>query len=72
MKINIRGAAMRQFIRYLLVGVINTLVTLIVIYVCKSILDINQWVSNAIGYVAGLINSFIWNKNWVFKSPISV
>ena len=60
---------MRQFIRYLLVGVINTLVTLIVIYVCKSILDINQWVSNAIGYVAGLINSFIWNKNWVFKSP---
>ena len=21
-----------------------------------------------IGYVAGLINSFVWNKNWVFKS----
>lgn len=68
MKINIRGAAMRQFMRYLFVGVINTVVTLAVIYLCKSVLEINQWVSNAIGYVAGLINSFVWNKNWVFKS----
>ena len=68
MIINIRGAAMRQFIRYTFVGVLNTLVTLVVIYLCKSIIGINPWVSNAIGYVAGLINSFIFNKNWVFKS----
>lgn len=68
MKIDIRGAAMRQFMRYLFVGVINTLVTLVVIYICKSVLGMNQWISNAIGYVAGLINSFVWNKNWVFKS----
>lgn len=60
-----------QFIRYLMVGVINTLVTLIVIYVCKSFLGVNPWVSNAIGYVAGLINSFIWNRNWVFHSKDS-
>lgn len=25
-------------------------------------------VSNAIGYVAGVINSFLWNKTWVFRS----
>lgn len=57
-----------QFCRYLVTGVINTLVTLIVIYICKSFIGINPWVSNAIGYVAGLINSFIWNRMWVFRS----
>lgn len=57
-----------QFCRYLVTGVINTLVTLLVIYICKSMIGINPWVSNAIGYVAGVINSFIWNKLWVFHS----
>ncbi|MCF0213746.1 MAG: GtrA family protein [Muribaculaceae bacterium] len=68
MRIELRNVAVRQFLRYLIVGVMNTLVTLIVIYICKSVLDINMWVSNAIGYTAGLINSFIWNKLWVFHS----
>lgn len=57
-----------QFVRYLMVGVINTLVTLLVIYICKSIIGVNLWVSNFIGYVAGVINSFLWNKLWVFHS----
>lgn len=67
-KLNIDNPAVRQFLRFVIVGVINSLVTLVVIFVCKSILDINEWVSNAIGYVAGVINSFIWNRNWVFHS----
>lgn len=70
MKIDLRRPAVRQFLRYILVGVLNTLVTLIVIYVCKSQLGVNQWVSNALGYVAGLINSFVWNKLWVFGSKV--
>ena len=57
-----------QFVKYLVVGVINTLVTLILIYVCKSIIGVNLWVSNFIGYVVGVINSFLWNKLWVFHS----
>ncbi len=66
--VNLDNAAVGQFIRFLIVGVLNTLVTLIVIFVCKGILDINEWVSNAIGYVAGVINSFLWNRQWVFHS----
>lgn len=57
-----------QFVKYALVGVMNTLVTLIVIYVTKSFLGIKPMGANAIGYVCGLINSFIWNKRWVFRS----
>ena len=70
MKIDLRRPAVRQFLRYLIVGVMNTLVTLVVIYLCKSQWGVNQWVSNGIGYVAGLINSFVWNKLWVFNSRV--
>lgn len=57
-----------QLIKYACVGVLNTLVTLILIFLCKSILGVNAYVSNGIGYVGGVINSFLWNRNWVFKS----
>lgn len=57
-----------QFVKYACVGVMNTLLTLVVIYVCKSVLEVNMWVSNLLGYIAGLVNSFIWNKTWVFRS----
>lgn len=65
-------ADMIQFVRYGLVGVINTVLTLVVIYACKDFFGINQWVSNAIGYVAGFVNSFLWNKLWVFHSTGSI
>lgn len=58
---------MIQFIKYSMVGVMNTLITLAVIYVCKSLLGVNEYFSNTLGYIAGLINSFLWNRNWVFK-----
>ncbi len=57
-----------QFVKYALVGVLNTLLTLGLIFLCKSVFGIDQMLSNAIGYVAGFINSFLWNKTWVFRS----
>lgn len=57
-----------QLIKYGIVGVMNTLLTMAVIFVCKSLLNVNPYVSNAIGYVVGLANSFLWNRQWVFKS----
>lgn len=57
-----------QLIKYGLVGAFNTLLTLATIYICKSLIGISPMVSNIIGYIVGLINSFIWNKNWVFCS----
>ncbi|MBP2691915.1 MAG: GtrA family protein [Muribaculaceae bacterium] len=57
-----------QFVKYCMVGALNTLVTLCTIFVCKSLFDVNEYLSNAIGYVLGVINSFLWNKQWVFHS----
>lgn len=57
-----------RFVRYCIVGVLNTLVTLGVIYLCKSMLGWNLYVSNALGYIAGVTNSFYCNKQWTFRS----
>ena len=57
-----------QFVKYCMVGVLNTLVTYGVIYLCKSFLGMNLYVCNALGYLAGLTNAFFCNKSWVFKS----
>ena len=63
-----RTERIMQFVKYCLVGVLNTLVTLGVIYLCKSLLGWNLYVSNALGYICGVINSFLCNKQWVFRS----
>lgn len=57
-----------QFVKYCIVGVLNTLVTLGVIYLCKSLLGWNLYVSNALGYICGVVNSFVCNRRWVFHS----
>lgn len=62
------GYKMMQFVRYCIVGALNTMVCLGVIFVCKSLVGVNPYLSNILGYAAGLINSFLWNKQWVFRT----
>lgn len=56
-----------QIIKYGLVGVVNTLITAIIIFVFMNVFGISYKISNAFGYVAGFLNSFILNKFWTFK-----
>jgi putative flippase GtrA len=57
-----------QMVKYGLVGVINTGVTLGAFFVLLNIFHVQYVVSNTAGYILGFINSFIWNKLWTFKS----
>ena len=63
-----KGTAFLQFVKFGIVGILNTCITLLAIYICKSLIGVNPYVSNAIGYGLGLLNSFFWNRNWVFRS----
>jgi len=56
-----------RFLKFLLVGLGNTVITLITIYLLLEIFQIDYKISNLIGYLLGLINSFVWSKFWVFK-----
>ena len=57
-----------QLIKYGIIGVSNTLLTLIVFYIVNTLLGQSYTLANALGYVLGLINSFIWNRTWVFRT----
>lgn len=57
-----------MIIKYLKVGVINTLLTLLIIFILVNYVKLNYNNSYFIGYIFGLINSFILNKSYTFKS----
>jgi putative flippase GtrA len=59
-------------IRYLLVGVVNTLVGLGIIYLAMYFLHMDLASSNAIGYTIGIMVSFVLNKKWTFDSQDQV
>jgi len=60
-----------QCFKFGLVGILNTIVGLSTIFICMKLLHISYISSNIIGYSLGLINSFIFNKLWTFKSTKS-
>ena len=57
-----------MIVKYLTVGVLNTLVTLLTIFTCTYIFEIDYYLSYFIGYIVGIINSFIFNKFYTFSS----
>ncbi|MDR0431281.1 MAG: GtrA family protein [Tannerellaceae bacterium] len=58
----------KQAIRYGFVGLTNTIITAVVIWVMTKPFGCSPILSNITGYVAGLLNSFILNKQWTFEN----
>lgn len=58
-----------RLIKFSLVGVSNTVVTFLTFQLLRCF-DVNLLLSNIIGYIAGVANSFIWNRTWVFASQV--
>jgi len=56
-----------QFVRFLLVGVANTLVGLSIIYSAKYFFSLGDVLANAIGYGVGIVVSFMLNSRWTFR-----
>lgn len=54
-----------SFVRFLLVGVSNTLLSLLLMFLLE---DLGYWPSTAIAYVAGAILSFFLNRYFTFRS----
>lgn len=55
-------------VRYLLVGIANTIVGLGTIYSVMYFLQLKIVYANALGYTVGVLVSFVLNKKWTFKS----
>ncbi|WP_291651471.1 GtrA family protein [Clostridium sp.] len=58
---------MDKFVKFGLVGVFNTLIQIIIFNMLR-VCNFNVVVANSIGYICGMVNSYLWNNRWVFKS----
>jgi putative flippase GtrA len=57
---------MKMFLKFGTVGFFNTLITL-GSYTLFIYIGINYLAANVLGYFLGVINSYYWNKKWVFQ-----
>ncbi|MCK9181372.1 MAG: GtrA family protein [Fibrobacteraceae bacterium] len=62
---------MLHFIKYNIIGIVNTLLTLIVVWILHQLLNWNLELSNFLGFVVGGANSYLMNRLWNFKSDNS-
>jgi len=61
-----------QFLKFGIVGISNTLITALTIWLFLKVLHCSDYFANFTGYILGLINSFIWNRKWTFESKTKV
>ena len=63
-----RALLNHSLIRYLLVGVVNTLIGLTSIYAGLYLLGLGDVAANAAGYAVALLFGFALNRGWTFQT----
>jgi putative flippase GtrA len=63
---------MWMFVKYLMVGVVNTIVGFGIIIFCIEILDLHPVVANAAGFSVGSVVSYVLNRSISFRSKVSI
>ena len=59
-----------QFVKFGIVGVSNTLLTLVVYTVLLKVFGVWYLAASAIGFTVGAINGFILNRRWTFRDHV--
>lgn len=57
-----------SFLRFLLVGIINTIIGTTLMFTFYEILVLGYWLSSAIAYIIAGLASYFLNKKFTFKS----
>jgi len=61
-----------QFLKFGIVGISNTLLTAVTIWLLLRVFHSSNYLANIVGYVVGLVNSFIWNRRWTFENHAQI
>lgn len=61
-----------SFVRFLLVGIVNTAVGLSVMFMLMNVFHVSYWFSTFIGNGTGAVVSFGLNRVFTFKSDVSL
>ena len=65
-----RDGLLKQFVKFGLVGVSNTLLSL-AIYYLLVMLDVNFILANGVAFVLSVLNAYYWNNRFVFRKSTS-
>jgi putative flippase GtrA len=65
-----RAPVVRQFLKFALVGVSNTLVFLGVYTLLAEALGVYYLLASAIAFTAGAVNGFLLNRAWTFQGHV--
>ncbi len=57
----------KSFMRFILVGVINTVVGMCIMFSCYNLIHLGYWLSSALDYMLTSILSYFLNKNFTFE-----
>ena len=55
------------FLKFILVGVVNTLVGTAIMFFCFNVLAWSYWISSALNYIVGSIVSYLLNQRYTFQ-----
>lgn len=58
----------KTFWKFIMVGVINTIVGTGVMFLCYNVLRCSYWISSAMNYIVGSIVSYFLNKYFTFQN----
>lgn len=64
----IRKLLDKTFLKFVLVGIVNTLVGSAIMFLCYNLLRCSYWFSSAMNYVVGSIVSYFLNKYFTFQN----
>lgn len=62
-----KWAALWQFIKFGMVGALNTVVSYVVYSVCYYAFHTNVHVANIMGFILSVLNAYVWQSKFVFK-----
>ena len=55
-----------QLVKFVLIGVSNTLIDLLVSFALNAIFGV-YYLAKIVGYACGIANSYFWNSRWTFR-----
>ena len=58
-----------QFVRFAIVGLANTAMTYVVLWVLHAGLGVSVGIASATGYSAGAVQGFLLSRYWTFAQP---
>ena len=64
----IKKVCNKEVISYLIFGVLTTLVNIIISYVLKAFLHVEENIASTIGIIVSILFAYFTNRKWVFKS----